>query len=158
MIASVRGRGERVDAHRGLRLAGETAQGGRRREPSLEDGRRLRRKTMQGPPCFGSPWIDSRRSCEDPTGVREVRGSPTAINFGRDRAHGQWRSWRNSTVRASWAWLGLRSRYREVTGEAAWCLRGGRDALVVRVADSAVKADRATDLRNPGFGGSASRR
>jgi hypothetical protein len=70
---------------------------------------------MQGPPCFWSPWIDSWRSCEDPTGVREVRGSPAAINFGRDRAHRQWRS-----ARASWAWLGLRSRFREVTGEVAW--------------------------------------
>jgi hypothetical protein len=123
-----------------------------------EDGRRLRRKTMQGPPCFGSPWIDLRRSCEDPMGVREVRRSPAAINFGRDRAHRQWRSWQNSMVRASWACLGLRSRFREVTGEAAWCLRGGGDALGVRAADSAVKADRATDLRNSGFGGSGSRR
>jgi hypothetical protein len=99
--SSAKGPGERADAHRGLELADETAQGGRRRGPSGEDGRRSRRKPMQGPPCFWSPWIDSWRSCEDPTGVREVRGSPAAINFGRDRAHRQWRSWRNSTARAS---------------------------------------------------------
>jgi hypothetical protein len=35
---------------------------------------------MQGPPCFWSPWIDSWRSYEGPTGVREVRGSPAARN------------------------------------------------------------------------------
>jgi hypothetical protein len=61
-------------------------------------------------------------------------------------------------VRASWAWLGLRLRFREVTGEAAWCLRGGGGALGVRATDSTVKADRATDLRNPGLWGSGSRR
>jgi hypothetical protein len=113
---------------------------------------------MQGPPCFWSPWIDSWRSCEDPMGFREVRGSPAGINFGRDRAHRQWMSWRNSTMRASWAWLGLRSRFREVTGEAAWCLRGGGVTLCVRAADPTVKADRAMDLRTPGLWGSASRR
>jgi hypothetical protein len=113
---------------------------------------------MQGPPCFGSPWIDSQRSCEDPMGVREVRGSPAAINFGRDRAHRQWRSWRNLTARASWARLGLRSQFREVTGEAAWCLRGNGVTLCVCAADPAVKVDRATDLRTPGLWGSASRR
>jgi hypothetical protein len=81
-----------------------------------------------------------------------------AIKFGRDRAHRQWRSWENSTARASWVRLGLRSRFREVTGEAAWCLRGGRVALCVCAADPTVKADRAKDLRNPRLWGSASRR
>jgi hypothetical protein len=56
------------------------------------------------------------------------------------------------------AWLGLRSRFREVTGEAAWCLRGGGVTLCVRAVDPAVKADRAMDLRIPGLWGSASRR
>jgi hypothetical protein len=51
------------------------------------------------------------------------------------------------------AWLGLRSRFREVTGEVAWCLRGDGVALCVRAADPAVKADRATDLRKPGLWG-----
>jgi hypothetical protein len=64
----------------------------------------------------------------------------------------QWRSWRNSTARVSWAWLGLRLRFREVTGEAARCLRGGRGALGVRATDSTVKADHATDLRDPELG------
>jgi hypothetical protein len=52
-------------------------------------------------------------------------------------------------VRASWAWLGLRLRLREVTGEAAWCSRGGGGALGMRATDSTVKAYRATDLRDP---------
>jgi hypothetical protein len=56
------------------------------------------------------------------------------------------------------AWLGFRSWFREVTGEAAWCLRGGEVTLCVRAADPAVKADRATDLRTLGLWGSASRR
>jgi hypothetical protein len=51
------------------------------------------------------------------------------------------------------AWLGLRSRFREATGEAAWCLRGDGVALCVRATDHTVKADRATDLRNPGLWG-----
>jgi hypothetical protein len=36
---------------------------------------------MQVSPGFWSPWVDSWRSCEGPTGVMEVRGSPAA----RDR-------------------------------------------------------------------------
>jgi hypothetical protein len=43
-------------------------------------------------------------------------------------------------------------RLREVTGEAAWCLRGGRGALGMRATDSMVKMDRATDLRDPELG------
>jgi hypothetical protein len=118
--SSVKGPGEHAIAHRGLELAGEIAQGGRRRGPSGEDGRRSRRKTMQGPPCFWSSWIDSGWCCEGNTVVREYGNTPAAINFGSGRAHRQWWSWQNSTARASWAWLGLRSRFREVTGEAAW--------------------------------------
>jgi hypothetical protein len=69
MTSSAKGPGEHADAHRGLELAGEIAQGGRRRGPSGRDGRRSRRKTMQGLPCFWSPWVDSWRSCEGPTGL-----------------------------------------------------------------------------------------
>jgi hypothetical protein len=76
--------------------------------------------------------------------------SPAAINFGRGRAHLQRWSWRNSTAKASWVWLGF--RFREVTGEAAWCLRDGGGALGVRATDSAVKVDRAMDLRDPELG------
>jgi hypothetical protein len=36
---------------------------------------------------------------------------------------------------------------------AAWCLRGAGGALGVRATDSTVKADRATDLRDPKLGG-----
>jgi hypothetical protein len=75
---------------------------------------------MQGPPCFWSPWIDSGWCCQGNTGVREYGNTLAAINFGSGGAHRQWRSWRNSTARASWAWQGLRSLFREVTGEAAW--------------------------------------
>jgi hypothetical protein len=78
--------------------------------------------------------------------------SPAAINLGRGRAHLQRRSWRNSTARASWAWLGLRLQLREVIGEAAWCLRGGGGTLGMRATDSVVKADHATDLRDPELG------
>jgi hypothetical protein len=35
---------------------------------------------MQASPGFWSPWVDSWRSCEGPTGVREVWGSPAARN------------------------------------------------------------------------------
>jgi hypothetical protein len=35
---------------------------------------------MQVSPGFWSPWVDSWRSCEGPTGVREVRGSPAVRN------------------------------------------------------------------------------
>jgi hypothetical protein len=80
MTSSAKGPGERCGAHRGLELAGETAQGGRQRGPSGGDRRSSRRKKMQGPPCFWSPWVDSWRSCEGPTGVRKVRGSPTVRN------------------------------------------------------------------------------
>jgi hypothetical protein len=51
------------------------------------------------------------------------------------------------------AWLGLRSRFREVTREVVWCLRGDGVALCVRAVDPAVKSDRATDLRKPGLWG-----
>jgi hypothetical protein len=111
---------------------------------------------MKGPPCFWSPWIDSGWCCEGNMGVREYGNTLAAINFGSGRAHRQWRSWRNSTEKfngeSELAWLGLWSRFMEATGEVAWCLRGGGDALGVRAADSAVKSDSATDLHNPGFG------
>jgi hypothetical protein len=35
---------------------------------------------MQASPGFWSPWVDLWRSCEGPTGVREVRGSPAVRN------------------------------------------------------------------------------
>jgi hypothetical protein len=35
---------------------------------------------MQASPGFWSSWVDSWRSYEGPTGVREVRGSPAARN------------------------------------------------------------------------------
>jgi hypothetical protein len=35
---------------------------------------------MKASPGFWSLWVDSWRSCEGPTGVREVRGSPAARN------------------------------------------------------------------------------
>jgi hypothetical protein len=35
---------------------------------------------MQASLGFLSPWVDSWRSCEGPTGVREVWGSPAARN------------------------------------------------------------------------------
>jgi hypothetical protein len=35
---------------------------------------------MQASLGFWSPWVNSWRSCEGPTGVREVRGSPAARN------------------------------------------------------------------------------
>jgi hypothetical protein len=99
MTSSAKGPGERCGAHRGLELARETAQGGRRRGPSGWDGRHSRRKTMQGPPCFWSPWVDSWRSCEGPTGVRKVRGSPTARNC-KSGAGYQWRSSSSIPARA----------------------------------------------------------
>jgi hypothetical protein len=41
MTSSAKGPGRRADAHRGLGLAGEAAQGGRRRGPSGVDGAAL---------------------------------------------------------------------------------------------------------------------
>jgi hypothetical protein len=79
----------------------------------------------RGSPGSWAPRIDTEWCCEGTTGVREDGNTSAAINFGRGRAHRQWRSWPNSTARASWMWLGLLLRFREVTGEVAWCLRGG---------------------------------
>jgi hypothetical protein len=57
-----------------------TAQAGRRRGTSGGVGRRSRGGPMRASPGFWSPGMDSWRSCEGSTGVREVWGSPAARN------------------------------------------------------------------------------
>jgi hypothetical protein len=95
MIASVRGRGERADAHRGLELGWRN---------SVE----------------GSAARAERRGRAALTEEDDAGASVLLVTVDRLVEIRQWRTWRNSTARASWAWLGLRSRFWEVTGEVAW--------------------------------------
>jgi hypothetical protein len=94
---------------------------------------------VQASPGFWSPWIDSWRSCEGSTGVREVWGSPAVRNrkggagyrrrssarFRRSKARGrEWKpresSWRRGGAAAGlgWSW-GAPERPAHVGAEAA---------------------------------------
>jgi hypothetical protein len=110
MIASVRGRGGRADAHRGLELAGETAQDGRRRGPSGGDGGARGECCCRGVRGPLDVRIGRGTPCRGNQGVKTDQDATTTRNSDGGAAHRQrflWEIWsmprRRASMLGSWS-------------------------------------------------------